>query len=212
MHGTSVGPTWSCKIEVVSYRRINMLAPILKAQFELVGPARPQEEWPQDSTLFQEAPHQFTSYCTVLYAAHRSECVSCRVSLGVYFAVLIAWQGRKGCQGMLLDLSLERRQDLFYFIGRGWLPPSADVLTLTIVLPPDSLEPIVCAVVPSKQQKNVRLATEDLKQHTGVVAFKGLPSSLTVLSEGAEVSFSLVWYNAPGHACAPAGRQRRVTT
>lgn len=102
----------------------------------------------------------------------------------------LLFQGRRDCQGMIVDLELQKRQDLVSLLI-GMFFPEKDLLVMQAVME-DSMEPTVMAIAPSKHCRNIRNEQPDLKDFTGAVTLPGLEEPLAALGEDAAVAAKLV--------------------
>ncbi|KAL5496408.1 hypothetical protein EMCRGX_G012683 [Ephydatia muelleri] len=129
---------------------------LLQKNFSYVGD-NGEGDFPNEGHVVKDSDNCFTVWCT----------------------------GRTGCDWMMAQLRLQRRQDLFTLL-LSLVRPSPDTVMLTFQLAADDMDNIVLALGQKKTILKQSKDLEDLKNYSTIVRTKDLDSSLMVVSDSSE--------------------------
>ncbi|XP_032241135.1 PAT complex subunit CCDC47 isoform X2 [Nematostella vectensis] len=138
---------------------------LLESNFHIVGDDGQAEE-PQQGIMVKESESLYSLWCT----------------------------GRTGCNGMLVELKLQKRHDLVNVMSY-LVKPVKDSITVTVHMTDEEMDNFVFAIVPKKTVSKMQKELQDLSffcpdKKSG--AKYDLPASLVILSESNEVANTLL--------------------
>ncbi|XP_036445617.1 coiled-coil domain-containing protein 47 [Colossoma macropomum] len=136
---------------------------LLESNFALVGDDGTSKEATSTGKLNQENEHIYNLWCS----------------------------GRVCCEGMLIQLKFLKRQDLLNVLAR-MMRPTCDQVQIKVTLNDEDMDTFVFAVGSRKAMSRMQKEMQDLSEFCGDKpksgAKYGLPDSLAILSEMAEVT------------------------
>uniref|UniRef100_F1L2T6 PAT complex subunit CCDC47 n=1 Tax=Ascaris suum TaxID=6253 RepID=F1L2T6_ASCSU len=151
--------------QAIAYSWFNDVASLLQQQFTLVGDDGTSEE-PTEGHLVKETDANYSIWCS----------------------------GRAGCQGMLIQLKLQKRQDLISVV-MGLARAKQDKAVIRIDVDPNEMDSFVLAFGKRKSFTKAVKEMTDLSKFTverkGVERF-GLPSSMAVFAEISEAATAII--------------------
>ncbi|VDM40026.1 unnamed protein product [Toxocara canis] len=151
--------------QTLAYSWFNEVTALLQQQFALVGDDGTSEE-PTEGHLVKETDSNYSIWCS----------------------------GRSGCQGMLIQLKLQKRQDLISVV-MGLARPKQDKAIIRIDVDQNEMDSFVLAF---GQRKSVTKAVKEMMdlnvftvERKGVDRL-GLPSSMAVFAEISEAATAII--------------------
>lgn len=90
--------------------------------------------------------------------------------------------GSRKCSGVLVTINLAHRHDLFSLLWNMFSPVN-DRVTVEVALNDDDIEPMVFAVTPKRDVKNLLQSVPHLQDFAGVTRAASLPPRFVCLSE-----------------------------
>ncbi|VDK49013.1 unnamed protein product [Anisakis simplex] len=151
--------------QIIAYNWFNDVATLLQQQFSLVGDDGTSDE-PTEGHLVKETDSNYSIWCS----------------------------GRAGCQGMLIQLKLQKRQDLISVV-MGMVRPKQDKAIIRIDVDHNEMDSFVLAFGQRKSVTKAVKETMDLNVFTverkGVDRL-GLPPSMAVFSEISEAATAII--------------------
>ncbi|KAM7448211.1 Coiled-coil domain-containing protein 47 [Porites harrisoni] len=138
---------------------------LLESNFSIVGDDGSSDE-PQQGVLVKESESLYTLWCT----------------------------GRAGCDGMLVEIKLQKRQDLVSVMSY-LVKPAKDTVTVTVHMTEEEMDNFVFAVLPKKTAAKMQKELQDLTffcpdKRSG--AKYDLPASYVVLSESSDAANAIL--------------------
>lgn len=138
---------------------------LLESNFSVVGDDGSSEE-PQQGILVKETESLYSLWCT----------------------------GRVGCDGMLVEIKLQKRHDLVSVISY-LLKPAKDTVTVTVHMTDDEMDNFVLAILPKKTATKMQKELQDLTffcpdKRSGTKY--ALPASFVVLAESNETAVNIL--------------------
>lgn len=138
---------------------------LLESNFSVVGDDGSSEE-PQQGILVKESESLYTLWCT----------------------------GRVGCDGLLVEIKLQKRHDLVSVMSY-LVKPARDTVTVTVHMTDEEMDNFVLAVLPKKTAAKMQKELQDLTffcpdKRAGPKY--DLPGSFVVLTESAEAASAIL--------------------